>query len=137
MNVFNAQAARWDAGTCGGGLRWQIFTFNKGYNYKNSLSQGGFFLLAARLAAYTGNSTYVDWANKTWDWTHSVGLLDDTYRVFDGTDALLSCSNINHLQFSAAQAPFIHGSAVLSNLVSRPPHCDAWLNCPDQVQPLA
>lgn len=29
--VFNTQAPRWDASTCAGGLRWQIFTFNTGY----------------------------------------------------------------------------------------------------------
>jgi hypothetical protein len=28
--VFNTQAARWDPGNCGGGLRWQIFTWNNG-----------------------------------------------------------------------------------------------------------
>lgn len=37
--VFNTQTPRWDM-TCGGGLRWQIFPFNVGYNYKNSISNG-------------------------------------------------------------------------------------------------
>lgn len=32
--VFNTQAARWDTEHCGGGLRWQIFTWNNGYDYK-------------------------------------------------------------------------------------------------------
>ncbi|RYZ81206.1 MAG: hypothetical protein EOP04_24425 [Proteobacteria bacterium] len=44
--VFNLQASRWDYTTCDGGLRWQIFPFNRGYNYKNSISQGGFFNIA-------------------------------------------------------------------------------------------
>ena len=39
--VFNSQAVRWDPTTCGGGLRWQIFTWNKGYGYKNTISNGG------------------------------------------------------------------------------------------------
>jgi mannan endo-1,6-alpha-mannosidase len=30
--VSNDMAARWDISTCGGGLRWQIFTFNTGYD---------------------------------------------------------------------------------------------------------
>lgn len=55
--VFNSQALRWDSSTCGGGLRWQIYTFNNGYNYKNSISNGCFFNLAARLGAYTKNQT--------------------------------------------------------------------------------
>lgn len=32
--VFNEYVGRWDEKTCGGGLRWQIFTFNNGFNYK-------------------------------------------------------------------------------------------------------
>ena len=34
--VFNEYVGRWDEATCGGGLRWQIFTFNNGFNYKVS-----------------------------------------------------------------------------------------------------
>lgn len=62
--VFNFQASEWDDGTCGGGIRWQVYSFGNGYNLKNAISDGGFFQLAARLARYTGNSTYGDWANK-------------------------------------------------------------------------
>jgi mannan endo-1,6-alpha-mannosidase len=36
--VFDDMAARWDTSTCGGGLRWQIFTFDTGYDYKNSIA---------------------------------------------------------------------------------------------------
>lgn len=36
--VFNTQARRWDTESCGGGLKWQIFTFNSGYDYKNTIS---------------------------------------------------------------------------------------------------
>lgn len=54
--VFNLMATRWDDTTCGGGLRWQIFTFNTGYTYKNSIANGCFFNIAARLARYTGNT---------------------------------------------------------------------------------
>ena len=74
--VFNSQAARWDSSSCGGGLRWQIYQFNRGYNYKNSISNGCFFNLAARLAKYTGNDTYAEWGDKTWNWMTSVGLIN-------------------------------------------------------------
>lgn len=60
--VFNTQAQRWDKSTCGGGLKWQIYTFNNGYTYKNTISNGCFFNLGARLALYTRNDTYADWA---------------------------------------------------------------------------
>ena len=94
--VFNLQASRWDYETCGGGLRWQIFSFNNGYNYKNSISQGCFFNIAARLGAYTNNQTYYDWANRMYDWTEQVGLISDTYQVFDGTDVVIHCSALDH-----------------------------------------
>jgi mannan endo-1,6-alpha-mannosidase len=52
--VFNLQVGRWDTLYCGGGLRWQIFFANPGYDYKNTISNGAFFQLAARLGRYTG-----------------------------------------------------------------------------------
>jgi mannan endo-1,6-alpha-mannosidase len=52
--VFNNQAGRWDMSYCGGGLRWQIYVVNGGYDYKNTISNGAFFQLSARLARYTG-----------------------------------------------------------------------------------
>ena len=72
--VFNRQAARWDTQYCNGGLRWQIFTFNTGYDYKNTISNGCLFNIAARLAVYTGNQTYADWANKVYDWISHTNL---------------------------------------------------------------
>ncbi|KAI9786324.1 MAG: hydrolase 76 protein [Peltula sp. TS41687] len=110
--VFNSQAARWGIDeTCGGGLRWQIFTFNQGYNYKNSPSNGGFFNLAARLATYTKNQTYADWAERTWDWTVKIGLMTPEYYVFDGTDVLLNCSELNRIQWSYNAGMYLAGAA--------------------------
>lgn len=60
QGVFNTMAARWDTSTCGGGLRWQIYTWNSGYTYKNSIANGALFNLGARLARYTSNSSYAD-----------------------------------------------------------------------------
>ena len=56
QGVWNSQQLRWDKTTCNGGLRWQIFTWNNGYDYKNSPSNAGFINLGARLYAYTGAS---------------------------------------------------------------------------------
>lgn len=113
--VFNLQAARWDDSTCGGGLRWQIFTFNNGYNYKNSISNGCFFNLAARLAKYTGNDTYAQWAEKAWEWTERVGLLDANYYVYDGSDDTINCTQINHLQWTYNAGTFLLGAANMYN----------------------
>ena len=54
QGVWNSQQLRWDKEYCNGGLRWQIFTFNLGYDYKNTPSNAGFMNLGARLYAYTG-----------------------------------------------------------------------------------
>jgi mannan endo-1,6-alpha-mannosidase len=113
--VFNTQAARWDDTSCGGGLRWQIFTFNNGYTYKNSISNGCFFNLAARLAKYTGNDTYAQWADKAWDWMSAVGLLDNNYYVYDGSDLTINCSSVNHLQWTYNAGAFLLGAANMYN----------------------
>ena len=119
-NVFDAQAARWDQSLCGGGLRWQIFTFSKGYSYKNAASQATFFLLAARLARYTNNATYVDWASKAYDWTSKVGLITNDSKVFDGVQTASGCSEISRLEWSYNAAAFMYGSAVIYNHVRSP-----------------
>lgn len=114
-NLWNTQVRRWDTETCGGGLKWQIFDFNKGYNYKNSISNGAFFQLSARLARFTGNQTYVDWANKVYDWTRDIGLITDDYIVYDGTDDLKNCSELNKVVWTYNTATFMYGSAALYN----------------------
>lgn len=57
QGVWNSQQLRWNAATCGGGLNWQIFRFNNGYDYKNSPSNAGFLNLGARLYACKNFST--------------------------------------------------------------------------------
>ncbi|KAI0111094.1 glycosyl hydrolase family 76-domain-containing protein [Nemania sp. FL0031] len=111
--VFNTQAARWDTQYCNGGLRWQIFTWNNGFNYKNSISQACFFNLAARLALYTGNSTYADWAVKTWDWMAGVNFIDDTYRIYDGATVENNCTDLTPYEFSYNVGAFLLGSAAM------------------------
>lgn len=115
--VFNSQALRWDVSTCGGGLRWQIFTFNNGYDYKNSISNGCFFNLAARLGAYTGNQTYIEWAEKTFTWVQSVGLLSDQYYIYDGSDDTLNCTELDHIQWTYNAGVFLLGAATMWNVV--------------------
>lgn len=113
--VFNSQALRWDNSTCAGGLRWQIFAFNQGYNYKNSISNGCFFNVAARLYAYTGNQTYADWAEKTFDWVQDIGLMSSTYQFFDGSDDTINCTQQNHIQWTYNAGVFLYGAAMMWN----------------------
>ncbi|KAL2393304.1 Mannan endo-1,6-alpha-mannosidase DCW1 [Exophiala dermatitidis] len=113
--VFNTQAARWDNSSCGGGLKWQIFSFNNGYNYKNTISNGCFFNMASRLAVYTGNQTYADWAVKMWDWCSAIGLRDDNYNFYDGSDDTLNCTELDHLQWTYNAGTFLVGAANMYN----------------------
>ena len=115
--VFNEMASRWDETTCGGGLRWQIFQFNNGYTYKNSIANGCFFNLGARLARYTGNDTYAQWAQKIWDWENSVGLIDSSYNIYDGSSDVQNCTIVDRLQWTYNAGVYLHGAANLYNYV--------------------
>ncbi|KND93093.1 Mannan endo-1,6-alpha-mannosidase DCW1 [Tolypocladium ophioglossoides CBS 100239] len=116
-NVFNSLTSRWDSKNCNGGLLWQIYADNpNGMTYKNSISNGGLFQLAARLARATGNDTYLDWAQKVWDWSAEVGIIDpDSYHIYDGVDIKTSCKQVNKVSFTYTSGVFMYGAAVLAN----------------------
>ncbi|KAI0401598.1 glycosyl hydrolase family 76-domain-containing protein [Xylaria palmicola] len=127
--VFDTQAARWETQYCNGGLRWQIFTWNNGFDYKNSISQACFFNLAARLALYTGNSTYADWAVTVWDWMVDVKFIDDGYRVYDGATIEHNCTDITPYEFSYNVGAFLLGAAAMveySNEANQADEVDLW-----------
>ncbi|KID98917.1 Glycoside hydrolase, family 76, partial [Metarhizium majus ARSEF 297] len=118
--VFNTQASpqRHDS-TCGGGLRWQIPFTNNGYGYKNSIANGCFFNMAARLARYTGDTKYSDWAEKTWDWVEKTGFIDPkNYAIYDGANVANQCKDINKVQYSYNNAIFAEGAAFMYNIAS-------------------
>lgn len=126
--VFNEQAGRWDTQTCGGGVRWQIYAFNNGYNYKNSIANGNFFQLAARLARFTGNSTYSDWASKAFNWTTTVGFIDADWNVYDGAATTSNCTAVDHIQLSNSAGTYIAGVAHMYNISSG---ASAWKSALD------
>ena len=136
--VFNTQALRWDNQNCNGGLRWQIFAFNNGYDYKNTISNGVFFNLAARLAVYTGNDTYAEWANRAYDWTAAVGFMTPDYKFWDGAHTPANCTDINRIQWTYNIGVYLLGAAHMYNFVRSPiplflslitntSHPDKWL----------
>uniref|UniRef100_A0A0D2XL04 Mannan endo-1,6-alpha-mannosidase n=1 Tax=Fusarium oxysporum (strain Fo5176) TaxID=660025 RepID=A0A0D2XL04_FUSOF len=115
--VFNEYVSRWDTKHCNGGLRWQIFTWNRGFDYKNSISNGCFFNIAARLARYTGNQTYADWAKKVWDWETETGLITKRYQVLDGVHFVGKCpSSTDSNQWSYNTGIYLYGAAVMYNI---------------------
>lgn len=86
-----------------------------GYLYKNSIANGCFFDISSRLARYTGNKTYAEWATKAWDWSHYIGLLGPNYEVFDGTTETDNCSSHDHNRWSYNAGVWLHGASVMYN----------------------
>ena len=90
QSVFNQFVKRYqkevEDGICGGGMRWQIYPWLNGWTYKNTASNGGLFHLGARLALFTKNNTYAEWAERAYDWMDNSALLEDDGTVNDGMD---------------------------------------------------
>ncbi|CCC71600.1 hypothetical protein NCAS_0H02900 [Naumovozyma castellii] len=124
--VFNTMAMRWDSDTCGGGLRWQIFIWNSGYDYKNTVSNGALFHIASRLARYTGNQSYVDWAEKVYDWMYDVHLISNgSYMyVYDGVNIGDNCTTVTPYQWTYNQGLLLSGCAYLYNFTGE----ELWHN---------
>ncbi|KAJ5823764.1 Six-hairpin glycosidase [Penicillium robsamsonii] len=117
--VFQSQIARWDTESCDGGLRWQIFPYQDGYDIKNAMSNGGLFQLSARLARYTENQTYSDWAEKIWDWSASVPILNTTeWTIGDVVDVKSDCKTYQDLQWTYSYGEYISGAAYMYNLTN-------------------
>ena len=137
QSTFSSMASRWDTSGCNGGVRWQIYPWNSGYNYKNSVSNGALFNLAARLSRFTNNATYVHWADRIWDWMEDTGQTCSqgdgecrllTYgnstseepsewkiRVLDGASMDQNCSEVTVYEWTYNQGMMISGAAYLYN----------------------
>ena len=100
-------------------MRWQLFPYQAGYTMKNSVSNGVFFQLAARLARYTHNETYAEWAEKVYDWTASVPLLNNkTWNVGDSVQIADDCKHLGNNQWSYNYGNYLMGAAFMQNYVS-------------------
>lgn len=124
--VFNTMWARWDDSYCGGGLRWQIFSWNSGYTYKNTISVACMFTIAARLGRYTGNDTYIEVANTAYEWLVDIGFVvvtDGTAVVYDGANIGTNCTDITTSQWTYNLGLLMAGSAYAYNATED----DKWL----------
>jgi mannan endo-1,6-alpha-mannosidase len=136
--VFNEFVARaeLEVDYCGGGLRWQVYFFENGWDYKNSISNGCFFNLGARLARYTGNDTYAAWAETIWEWITYKGLMElqlyseasknfsingqgaGGYIAWDGATVESNCTAINGIPYTYNAGVWLLGAATMYNYVS-------------------
>ncbi|KAH3953610.1 mannan endo-1,6-alpha-mannosidase [Parastagonospora nodorum] len=122
QSVFNQFLNRYQKevadGNCGGGMRWQIYPWLKGWKYKNTASNGGLFHLGARLAMYTKNDTYALWAEKAYDWMAASPLLNpEDGTVNDGTsiETTPMCKDADHTQWTYNYGIMIAGTAYMYN----------------------
>lgn len=75
--------------------------------------------MGARLARYTGNKTYSDWAEKAWDWVYDIGYINhDTWAIYDGGYTETNCTKYNLVQYSYNNAIFAYGAAFMFDVVS-------------------
>ncbi|KAE8332404.1 glycosyl hydrolase family 76-domain-containing protein [Aspergillus sergii] len=124
--VFNEQVERWDGQTCGGGMRWQVWPYQAGYQLKNAISNGGLFELAARLARFTKNETYTEWAEKIWDWSAKSGLMDvNKWVIYDSVNNDDQCKSPDNLQWTYNYGTYLSGAAFLYNYTNGD---EKWLN---------
>lgn len=85
----------------------------------SALSNACFFNMGARLARFTGNSTFADYSEETWNWLTSVGFIDnETWAVYDGAFVEDNCTDILQGQWSANAASLTQGAAFMYNYVS-------------------
>lgn len=120
--IFADMAGGWD-NTCGGGIWW-----SKDRGYKNAIANELFLSVAAHLANRdTANSaTYLNWANKEWQWfaqtgmVNSKSLINDGLGSPDGHTTASSCGNNGHATWSYNQGVILGGLVELSKTNSDP-----------------
>ncbi|VEU22006.1 DEKNAAC103012 [Brettanomyces naardenensis] len=118
QGAYNTMWQRWDSGSCEGGLRWQIFTWNSGYDYKNTISNACLFNIAARLARYTKNDTYADTASTVYKWLTTIDFMQlngDSYSIHDGAQIENNCTVINGAEWSYNYGVLLGGAAFMYN----------------------
>jgi predicted alpha-1,6-mannanase (GH76 family) len=88
--IFAEMRTGWDS-SCGGGLWW----LKKQKNYKNAITTSLFLSVAARLHLRTpndkGSGSYLDWAERSWQWMNQSGMINGKQLVNDGLDS--NCRN--------------------------------------------
>ncbi|KIJ61760.1 glycoside hydrolase family 76 protein [Hydnomerulius pinastri MD-312] len=104
--IWDLIAHEWDD-TCGGGVWWST-----AHTYKNSITNELFLLTSAEGYLRNGNNTYLDFAEKEWDWLYNSGMRNSEGLFNDGLD-LATCTNNNQTAWSYNQAVVASGLGAL------------------------
>lgn len=88
--IFADATKGWEPKVCGGGIWWQ-----KRAVYKNAVTNELFLLVAAALHNHvpgdSGAGSYLEWAQKAWQWFDQSGLINPANLINDGLDE--ACKN--------------------------------------------
>jgi predicted alpha-1,6-mannanase (GH76 family) len=104
--IFTHNTGGWDD-TCGGGLWW-----NTSRNYKNAITNELFLTLATLLhQRTTGDSSYLSWAQREWEWFQASGLIGPSGLVNDGLTS--ACANNGGTTWTYNQGVVLGGLAAL------------------------
>lgn len=98
--IFEDMTTGWDE-TCGGGVWWK-----KDRQYKNAIPNELFLQLAAKLYNRTDDDTYLDWAQRTWDWFKGTGMINQANLINDG---LRDCKNNQDITWTYNQGVILGG----------------------------
>ncbi|KAJ3989131.1 glycoside hydrolase family 76 protein [Lentinula detonsa] len=103
--IYNLIAGQWDD-TCGGGVWW-----NTAHTYKNAITNELFLYVSADGYLRGGGQTYLDNANKVWDWLSASGMRNAQGLWNDGlTD---TCVNNGQTTWTYNQGVIASGLAAL------------------------
>lgn len=100
--LFQDMAKGWDKTRCGGGLWW-----TKERGYKNAIPNELFMVLAARLYHRLADPSYVEWAQREWDWFRGTGMLNNEGLINDGLDE--NCRNNGGVTWTYNQGVILGG----------------------------
>ncbi|RBR20887.1 uncharacterized protein FIESC28_05039 [Fusarium coffeatum] len=136
-NAWDMMRERWDIednGVCYGGLRWQIFQFNTGYDYKSTLSNTLFLNLGARIDRFAESAAVADYVTMAYSWLEMRELIDDkTSAVYDGTHTTDNCTTINKVQWSANAASLSMGLAYVYNKTGNSGEPSMWKDAVEEI----
>ena len=107
--IFAHNTAGWD-GTCRGGLWWTTAK-----TYKNAITNELFITLAAQLHLRTpGDTGYLTWAQRAWEWFKASGLIGTTGLINDGLSS--ACQNNGGPTWTYNQGVILGGLGALSEI---------------------
>ncbi len=114
--IFQDMTGGWDS-TCNGGIWW-----SKSRTYKNAIANELFLLVASRLHNRTpgdgGNGSFLDWAQREWNWFNASGMINAGNLINDGLTS--SCTNNGQTTWTYNQGVILGGLTDLYKATADP-----------------